>query len=262
MKKEYIDLHCHPFIEYFDNPKEIIKDSYQAGLKKMFLVGTNIDNSKEAIELANNFSYAYSAIGIHPTEAYNKKDLNKIESFLKDNNKVVAIGEVGLDYHYSDSPSKEQQIYFFKKQIELALKYQLALIVHSRDAAEDTYQIIKKYAKQSRNLKIILHTYAYDLEYLEKFNKLGCYFSYSGIVTFKNAIQMQECALQTPLNRIFYETDTPYLTPTPFRGKTNYPKYAIYVANFIAKLKNIDINLFLKAVNKNVSTVFGDKVNE
>lgn len=260
-KIKYIDLHCHPYKQYFDNPESIIKEAYDEGIKKIFLVGTEISNCYESIELAKKFNHAYSIIGIHPNDSINENDLNELEQIVKDNlDKVVGIGEVGIDLHYENSPSKATQEYFFKKQIEMAIKYNLALIVHSRDSAQETYNILKEYKEKNTDLKIIIHTYSYDLFWLEKFLNLGCYISYSGIVTFKNAKPMKENAIKTPLNRIFYETDTPFLTPHPFRGKMNHPKYAKLVADHIAELKEIDIEEFNQNIEQNLKDVFGDKI--
>ncbi|MGL4343351.1 MAG: TatD family hydrolase [Metamycoplasmataceae bacterium] len=257
--KKYIDLHCHPFREYFEEPIQIIEDSFNQGLDKMFLVGTDLNNCQEAISLSKLKNYTYAILGIHPNDAKNKQDLIALEKMIIENldsQKIVGIGEVGLDYHYDDSPSKEDQIFFFKSQIEMALKYNLALIVHSREAAKDTYEILKNYKTNYPQLPIILHSYSYGLVWMEKFLAIGCYFSYSGIVTFKNAKEMQESALKTPLEALFYETDTPYLTPAPHRGKTNYPHYAIYVADFIASLKGISSQTLVDQVNKNLKKVF------
>lgn len=252
--KKYIDLHCHPFKEYFEDPNKIINDSFKNGVSKMFVVGTNLINSKEAIEISNNFNFVYPIIGIHPNEAWEEKLFYELEKLFNKN--VVGIGEIGLDYHYENSPSKEKQKKMFELQIELALKNNVPVIVHSRDSHEDTYQIIKKYKTKYPKLNFILHSYSSGIEYVEKYVELGIYFSFSGIVTFKNAKAMQEAAKLVPIDLIFCETDTPYLAPTPFRGQTNVPKYVIETTNFIANIKNININQLLDSINLNVKKVF------
>lgn len=254
MSKKYIDLHCHPFKEYFENREEIIEDAKLSGVWKIFLVGTNLVNSKEAIDLAKNKEGVYPIIGIHPTECRDIETVEKLENMI--DNSVVGIGEVGLDYHYQDSPSKEVQINCFKKHIEIAIEKKLPIIVHSRDAHEDTFQVIKEYKEKNQDLVFILHSYSSGPEYVEKYSKLGVYFSFSGIVTFKNAKEMQEAAKLVPLDLILCETDTPYLTPVPYRGKVNLPKYVIETTNFIAKLKEISIEEFLENINQNVLKCF------
>lgn len=258
MMKKYIDLHCHPFLEYFENPKEIIEDAHNNGVSKIFLVGTDLKNSIEAIELSNHFDYVFPIIGIHPNDAWDDQDIYKLEKII--NSSVVGIGEVGLDYHYEKSPSKEKQKMMFKLQIELAIKNNIPVIVHSRDAHEDTYLIIKEYRENYPQLNFILHSYSSGVAYVEKYVKLGVYFSFSGIITFKNAQDMQEAAKLVPLNLIFCETDTPYLAPVPHRGKTNIPNYVIETTNFIANLKGINLDEMLDAINQNVKRVF-TKIN-
>lgn len=254
ISKKYIDLHCHPFKEYFENREEIIEDAKLSGVWKIFLVGTNLDNSKEAIDLSKNKEGVYPIVGIHPNECWDLKTIEKLETIIDES--VVGIGEVGLDYHYQDSPSKEIQINCFKKQIEIAIKNKIPVIVHSRDAHEDTFKIIKEYKEKNQDLIFILHSYSSGPEYVEKYSKLGVYFSFSGIVTFKNANQMQEAAKLVPLDLILCETDTPYLAPTPHRGKVNLPKYVIDTTNFIAKLKGISIEQMLENINRNVFKCF------
>ncbi|MGL5520035.1 MAG: TatD family hydrolase [Metamycoplasmataceae bacterium] len=256
MEKKYFDLHCHPFKDCFPEPKKIISNALSSDLNKIFLVGTDINNSHEAIELANEFDNAYAIIGIHPNDSWKEDDLISIEKLVSDNPKVLGIGEVGLDYHYDDSPTKENQKLFFQKQIDLALKYNKILMVHSRDAVEDTFAILQKNYLKHPELKIVLHSYSYGPAWIEKFLSLNCYFSYSGIVTFKNAKDMQEAALITPIENILYETDTPYLAPVPHRGKTNLPEYSVHVCNFIAKLKGIEEKEFATTILSNLNKLF------
>ncbi|MGL4183558.1 MAG: TatD family hydrolase [Metamycoplasmataceae bacterium] len=259
MEKKYFDLHCHPFKEYFPEPKEIISNALSSYLTKIFLVGTDISNSVEAINLAKEFDNVYAIIGIHPNDSWNEKDLISLEELVANNPNVLGIGEVGLDYHYDDSPEKEKQEMFFQKQIDLAIKYNKVLIVHSRDSVEDTFAILQKNYLKYPELKIVLHSYSYGPKWIEKFLSLNCYFSYSGIVTFKNAKEMQEAALITPIENILYETDTPYLAPVPHRGKTNLPEYAIHVCDFIAKIKGIEEKEFATTILGNLNKLFNFK---
>ncbi len=252
--KKYVDLHCHPFLEYFANPDEIIENAKKNNIGILFLVGTDLKNSKEVIELSLKHNQVYPIIGIHPNDAWNVELINELEKLIDKN--VVGIGEVGLDYHYDDSPSKEMQIQCFEKQIELAAKHNLPIIVHSRDAHEDTYQIIKKWKTKLPNLNFVLHSYSSGIEYVERYSKLNVYFSFSGVVTFKNAKDTQEAAKHVKLDLMFCETDTPYLTPEPHRGKQNLPDYVVHTTNFIANLKNVSIEEVLENINNNVKKVF------
>ncbi|MGL5204990.1 MAG: TatD family hydrolase, partial [Metamycoplasmataceae bacterium] len=151
---------------------------------------------------------------------------------------------------------KEEQEFFFRQQIEIAIKNNLPIIIHSRDATEETFNLLNEYKDKERSLKIILHSYSSGPEWVDKFLSLGAYLSFSGIVTFKNAKSMQEALKITPINRIFYETDTPYLSPTPKRGKINKPYYAIHIANFIAEIKGITVEELNYQVNQNIEKVF------
>ena len=252
--KKYIDLHCHPFLEYFQNPEEIINQAYQKGVSHFFLVGTDLNNSQEAIKLAQKFSFTYPVIGIHPNDAWNLDLVDKLAKLIDES--VVGIGEIGLDYHYDNAPDKELQFKIFKAQVELANQYHLPVIVHSRDAHEDTYQFIKAYKQNHPEQDFILHSYSSGVEYVQKYVDLGVYFSFSGVVTFKNAKATQEACKLVPLDLIFCETDVPYLAPTPYRGQVNLPEYVIETTNFIANLKNIEVDQLLENIAKNMKSVF------
>ena len=255
--KKYIDLHSHPFKEYFEHPNKIIEDSHAKGIDRMFIVGTSIIDSKEVIELSNKYNYTFPIIGIHPNNAFDKKDLQKLKKLMNDS--IVGIGEIGFDFHYNDSPSKEDQDLFFKYQIEIAVEYNIPIIVHTRDATEETFKVLKEYKEKYKKLKIIIHSYSSGPKWVEKFLSIGAYLSFSGILTFKNANETREALMKTPLESLFYETDTPYLTPEPFRGKTNLPHYSIYTAQLIAALKKITIEEINEKVNKNIELIFNLK---
>lgn len=252
--KKYIDLHCHPFKEYYENPDEIIENAFKSGVDKLFIVGTDLNNSKEVIKITSKHKKTYPIIGIHPNDCWNENIIDEFEKLIDDS--IVGIGEIGLDFHYDDSPSKEMQKKCFIKQIEIARKNNLPIIVHSRDAHEETFNIIKKYKTKYPNMNFILHSYSSGPNYVDKYSKLGVYFSFSGIVTFKNAKDMQEAAKLVPLNLLFCETDSPYLTPTPFRGQINKPEYVIKIVEFIAKLKNVSDDVIIDNINKNIKKCF------
>lgn len=252
--KKYIDLHAHPFLEYFEDREILINKAFDLGVSHIFVVGTDLNNSKEAIEISSKFNYVYPIIGIHPNDSWNKKIITKLEKLVTP--EVVGIGEVGLDYHYKNTPSKKIQKKLFIKQIKIAKKNEIPIIVHSRDSHEDTYKIIRKYKKKYPKLNFILHSYSSGPDYVQKYVELGVYFSFSGVVTFKNAKSTQDAAKLVPLNLLFCETDMPYLAPVPHRGKTNMIEYVIETTNFIAQLKNVKIEELLDNINKNMERVF------
>ncbi len=255
--KKYIDLHAHPFKEYFDDPYAIIEEAHQAGIDTMMIIGTCVENAKEVKELASKYPYTFPVIGIHPNDATNKDDLLSLRNLMDDS--IVGIGEIGFDFHYDDSPSKEEQEVFFRYQVELALEFKIPVIIHCRDATLETFNLLQEYQKQHPDMKIVIHSYSSGPDWVERFLSIGAYLSFSGVVTFKNAKDVQEAAKITPIDRIFYETDTPYLSPAPMRGKVNKPSYAIHTAQFIADLKNISVEDLNAQVNQNVELVFNTK---
>ncbi|BAP39479.1 TatD family hydrolase [Metamycoplasma canadense] len=253
--KKYIDIHTHPFKEYYDNPFEVVNDWKKQNMEKLFIVGTSKDDCIELLELCkkdNNF--LYPIIGIHPTLSNGKSDGEFLQSIITDD--VIGIGEIGLDYHYDDSPKKNIQIESFESQLEVAKKNNIVAMLHIRDALEDAFEIITQ--DKYKNLKIVLHSFSGDKEYVKKILPFkNIYFSISGVVTFKNAKSLQEAVLEIPIDRIFCETDTPYLTPTPMRGKPNISPYVSYTYQYIANLKNISEDFFIKQVRDNIKKVFG-----
>jgi TatD DNase family protein len=156
--KKYIDLHAHPFKEYFENPHQIIEDSHKAGIDTMMLIGTCVEDSKEVKELASKHTYTFPVIGIHPNDASNNDDLPKLRELMDQS--VVAIGEIGFDFHYDDSPSQEQQEIFFRYQVELALEFDVPVIIHSRDSTEATFELLKEYKGKYPKMKIVIHSYS------------------------------------------------------------------------------------------------------
>jgi len=232
----YIDVHCHLDSSYYNNIEEVITNAKNNGVNKLIYNGCDIKTNKEVIELINKYDIVYGAIGFHPTELDEIRDEDYI--FLEDNiknKKIVAIGEIGLDYHYEDT-DKEKQKYHFIKQLELAKKYDLPVIVHSRDSIQDTYDILKKYS-----VKGILHCFSGSVEMAREFIKLGFYISVGGIVTFKNAKNIVEVIKNIDLSYILLETDSPYLTPEPYRKYQNQPMYVPVIAKKIAEIKGISV---------------------
>ena len=250
-----IDTHCHILKEDYDNIEEVIKNMKD----NIMIVSTaSPKDIEEVVELTNKYKNIYATIGIHPEHAdtYNIDDLNKIEKYLA-NEKIVGIGEIGLDYHYTKE-NKEKQKELFIKQIKLANKYNKTIVIHSRDAIEDTYNIIKE--NKQANIKCDLHCYSGSLEMAEKFVKINTKFGIGGVLTFKNEKKLKEIVTKLDLENFVLETDSPYLTPEPLRGKKNEPINIKYVAKKIAELKNIDINEVFKKTTNNAKKLFDLKI--
>ncbi len=238
---------------------QIIADCKKNGITKLLVVGYDIETSKRAIELAEKYSIVYASVGIHPVDsnAFNQDTVNQLEKMLQ-SKKVVAIGECGLDYHWDTCP-KEKQMYSFKEQIKLANKYNLPVIVHCRDAINDTYNILK-----DSNSTGVMHCYSGSLEMASKFIELNYYISLAGPVTFKNAKVPKEIAENIDLSKLLVETDDPYLTPVPFRGKENKANYVKYIIDEIAKLRGLNSQLIGQNTYDNAMRLFkiGESKNE
>jgi len=244
-----IDTHCHLFKEDYDNLEEVI-ERMQDNI--MIVSGTNDETNLEVIELINKYPNIYGVIGIHPEEVDNvtEKSFKIIEDNIN-NPKIVGIGEIGLDYYWTKD-TKEKQIDLFIKQIELANKYNKTVVIHSREAINDTYNILKQHLKT----KAVMHCYGSSLDMAKKFISLGIKFGIGGVVTFKNSKALKEVVENISINDILLETDSPYLTPEPYRGKKNEPYNVIYIAEKIAELKNITVEEVLEVTSKNACKQF------
>ena len=213
-----------------------------------------MESSKNNIYLASEFKNIYTAIGFHPHESKNIKegDYAILEKLLLDS-KNVAVGEIGLDYYYNHS-TKEVQQKAFREQIDLAKKYDLPIIIHDREAHEDTMRILKE---KARGMKVVLHCFSGDVDMAQWCLKQGYYFGIGGVVTFKNAQKLMKIVRDIPLNNLLLETDSPFLTPAPYRGRINEPKYIPLIAKKIAELKNKKISEIAKETTFNAENFFG-----
>lgn len=248
----FIDTHAHIYEEYYDNIDEIIKRAKTRGISTIINNGCDDKSNKEVLNSLNN--HVYGALGIHPesVDTYNEKDITFIEKNLT-NPKIVAIGEIGLDYYYTKE-NKEKQIELFEKQLKLAEKYNMPVIVHSRDATEDTINSLKKY-----NVKGIIHSFSGSLETARIYLKMGFKLGINGVITFKNA-KLKDVYKNLSLNDFVLETDSPYLTPEPYRGKKNEPQYVYNIAQFVANIFNISLEQLAEVTSKNAHSIF-DKLN-
>ena len=252
-----IDSHCHINDElYKNNPAEYVKEAEKAGVFQFLVVGFDEKSSELALEIANKNKSCYAAVGIHPSDAKNAKpgDLEKIKELAK-SGKAIAIGEIGLDYYWDKEETvRLQQKEFFKEQIKIANELNLPISIHCRDALEDCLQILKENPVKRGG---IMHCYAGSLEMSSEFIELGFLLGFGGTVTFKNSVRPKEVAKNVPSNSYVLETDAPYLTPHPFRGKENHSKYLYLVRDQIAELRNISPEQVEKETTNNFKRVFG-----
>ncbi len=250
-----IDSHAHLDDRRFDLDRDMIIENLNSnGVEFVINVGANLRSSKSTVELAKKHKNIYGVVGIHPHSAteLNDKAVETLTDLAREE-KVVAIGEIGLDFYYDNSP-RDIQRSAFKTQIELAKKLDLPLVIHSRDADQETFDTLKE--ANDDNLKVLLHCYSGSVELAREYLKLGFYISLGGPVTFKNARVPKEVAEMVPLDRLVIETDSPYLTPEPYRGKKNEPMFVKYVAKQIAEIKNISVEEVIKATNENTKKFF------
>lgn len=245
-----IDTHCHVFKEYYNNIDEVIN---RMGNNIIIISGTNDQDNKEVIELCNKYPNVYGTIGIHPTEI-DSNDLDFIEKNLN-NKKIVGIGEIGLDYYWNKD-NKQKQKEMFIKQLDLALKYNKPVVIHSRDATFDTYEILKNYL----NLKKDIHCYSGSLEMAKNFIKINCRLGIGGVLTFKNS-KLKDVIKEIDLKYLMLETDSPFLTPEPYRGKQNEPYNIIYVAKTLSEIKGISLSDVLEQTTLNAIDQFNLKID-
>lgn len=251
----FIDTHVHLNADqYEDDVEEVISRAVDAGVTKMVVVGFDRKTIHKAMELTERYSFIYAVVGWHPVDAVDctEEDLKWIER-LAAHPKVVGIGEMGLDYHWDKSP-KEVQQEFFRKQIQLAKKVKLPIIIHNREATADVVRILKE--EDAKEVGGIMHCFGGSVETARECIEMNFLISLGGPVTFKNAKMPKEVAQEIPLEKLLIETDAPYLAPHPHRGKRNEPVYVTLVAEEIAKLKEVSIEEVAKVTTKNALKLF------
>ncbi len=254
-----IDSHAHLDDERFKGDTEAIIGNFEKdNLELVVNIGADLRSSKNSVELAKQHENIYATVGVHPHSS-KEMDENMLEELreLAKEEKVVAIGEIGLDYHYDNSP-RDIQKKWFRAQIELAKELDLPISVHSREATQDVFDIISEEAEDGK-LRGVIHCFSDSVEIAREYLKLGFYISLGGPVTFKNAKTPKEVAKEVPLDRLLIETDSPYLTPEPHRGKRNEPANVRYVAEKIANLREMSYEKLKNATNENVKTLFDIK---
>ena len=254
MKDYLIDTHAHiDMLE--DEPDSVLKKMEEFGVKKAVIPAVEIKTQDKVVELANNYENIYGMVGIFPTEAKNYTDEfeSKMEEIAKNNKKIVAVGEIGLDYYWDKSFVELQQEIFIK-QIKLANRLNLPIVVHDREAHKDCFDILKA---ENSGSEVLFHCFSGSVEFMRECVKQGWYIALGGVVTFKNAIKMKDVAREVPLDKLVLETDSPYLTPVPYRGKPNTPAYVKYVAEEIAKIREMDLSELIDKTTTNAERFFG-----
>lgn len=247
----FIDTHCHLSKEYYDDIDLVIQENIEASIDKMIISGCEIESIDEAIEMTLKYDMVYATIGYHPDQAniVVEKDLIHLENLLKSHKKILGIGEIGLDYHY-DGTNKEKQKRLFEIQLKLAEKLNLPVVIHSRDAVKDTIEILNKY-----KVKGIIHCFSGSLETANIYIKMGYKLGIGGVVTFKNS-KLPDVVKNISLDNIVLETDSPYLTPDPYRGSVNFSKYIPLIAEKISTIKNISKEEVAKITTINCNDLF------
>lgn len=252
MDIQYFDSHAHYDDSVFkEDLDSVIQEAYSKGVTKILDVGYSEETSKHAIMVANKFDYVYASVGNHPEYSNKKIDISYVYELAK-GDRVKAIGEIGLDYHWEHD--KEFQKKYFIQQLDIANTLNLPVIIHNREADMDILHILKNEMKP--NVDCIFHCFSSSLEIAKEVLKHGWYISLSGTVTFKNARNLHEVAQYVPLDKLLIETDCPYLSPEPFRGKRNDSSKVIYVANKVAELRNISNEEIADITFKNACRIY------
>ena len=250
-----IDSHCHlDHAPLFDNLNDILNRSKEVGIKKLLTICTTLESFKNIESILTIDDMIYGTFGIHPHETENN-DVSKITIIesIKKNPKLIGVGETGLDFYYNHS-KKNKQIDSFKKHIEAAIEINLPIIVHSRNADEETFNILNEYNKHKP--KILMHCFTGTYKFYKQMEELDSYFSASGIITFNSSKELQNTFSKIPSNKLLVETDSPFLAPVPMRGKKNEPSFIKYTLKKLADIKNIDVSEMVSLTTKNFNNLF------
>ena len=248
------ETHAHYDDEQFDPDRDELLHSMAAGgIGTIVNVSASFDSCRKVVDLVQNYPFMYAAVGVHPDEVgeLDEQKLDEMRKLCADP-KVVAVGEIGLDYYW-DKESRELQRHWFVRQLELARELELPVLIHSREAAADTMEVMKQYAE---GLKGVIHCYSYSAEMAKEYVKMGFYIGVGGVVTFKNGRKLKETVETIPLTSIVLETDCPYMAPVPYRGKRNSSLYLPYVAEEIASLKQVSYEEVVDQTEKNAKDLF------
>jgi len=246
----FTDTHCHLLSEYYEDINQILQDATKQGVNRFINAAYDETSIIEVVSLAKTLSGVYGVIGIHPSEAkrYEELDFSIVINNLNNKN-IIAVGEIGLDYHYGKEYAEEQKL-LFRRQLEIASKYHLPVVVHSRDATADTISILHEYF-----VKGVIHSFSGSYETALEYISMGFVLGINGCITFKNN-HLIEVIKKIGLEHIVLETDCPYLTPQPFRGQTNYPSNILLIAKYLAKNLNVSLSQIAKILDENTHRIF------
>lgn len=246
----FVDTHCHIFKSDYDNIDEVLNNASNNNVKYYINNGSDREYNKEVLELVKEYDNMYGALGIHPetVDDYSLDDIEFIKNNLS-NEKIVAIGEIGLDYHYTKE-NKDEQIKLLEMQLSLAEEYNLPVIIHSRDATEDTINTLKKF-----NCRGTIHSFSGSLETAKIYIKMGYLLGVNGVITFKNC-NIKDVIKEVGLDNIVLETDSPYLTPVPYRGMQNNPSHILDIAKFVSELYNVSLEELSYRTNENIKRMY------
>lgn len=249
------ETHAHYDDEWFDEDRdELINRMRSHGISPIVNIGCSMENSRHIIDMIKNYDFIYGTVGVHPSDIRNltEADMEELKNMSAED-KILAIGEIGLDYHYDDA-NKEKQKYWFVRQLDVAKEVDLPVVIHSRDAAKDTLDIIK--SEHTNATGGVIHCFSYGKELAREYVNMEYYIGVGGVVTFRNANKLKEVVEYIPLERIVLETDSPYLAPEPFRGKRNCSLYLTYVAEQIAQIKHVPIEKVYETTYKNAKMLY------
>ncbi len=251
------ETHAHYEDKQFDADRDALLESmYENGISRIVNVGSTIETTKKSIELAEKYDFIYAAAGVHPseTECLNEESFAWLQLQVK-HPKVKAVGEIGLDYYWDkEAAVRERQRYWFKRQLQLAKEASLPVIIHSRDAAEDTLAIMREAFQMQ--IPGVIHCFSYSPQTAEEYIKMGYYIGIGGVVTFKNAKKLKETVEKIPLDKILLETDCPYMAPEPYRGKRNSSVYLPYIAAAIAQIKGVTEQEVIRVTEQNALRMY------
>ena len=249
-----IDSHCHLDYEpLVNNIDQVLLNAKKVNITNLLTIGTSLESSKKVLEIVSKYPNVYGAIGIHPNSTTGNLDkLDEILMLKKNNKKIIAFGETGLDYFYKRSDKKDQ-IIAFEKHVEFSISEKIPVIIHTRDADDDTISILKKYYKKTN---FLIHCFTGNLEFAKNLLNLNCLISFSGIITFKKSNDLRDVVKYVPLEKMLIETDSPYLSPDPFRGKSNEPANVKIVAETVASIKQISFEQVATSTTANFNNFF------
>lgn len=242
----FCDTHCHIFKEYYENIDDIIENAKKNNVDRLIVASDNYQTSLEVLELIKKYNNVFGCIGLHPENVNEEFDFNIFENLPK---KIIAIGEIGLDYYYTKD-NKDDQIKLLRKQLKIAEDLNLPVVIHSREATQDTIDVLKDY-----KVKGIIHSFSGSYETAQIYIKMGYKLGINGVITFKNA-NLKDVFKRISLDNIVLETDSPYLTPVPYRGQTNEPSHIYDIAKFVSELYSISLDELAEITNKNIRDIF------